>query len=112
MKPNITALVRKALENNGQITINELRALLYQAKTDAQILRAGRSASTSAAKMYRESKPLGENDISSLRRTGINNLLCQFIYEKTKRVKNPWLEINGNVVRLKANTAAERNLGP
>lgn len=112
MKPRITALVREALENNGQITIKELRAFLYQAKTDAQIFRAGRSACTVAAKKYRESAVLGEKDISSLYRTGINNLLWQFIYDKTKRAKNPWLEINGNVVRLKATTAAGQNLGP
>ena len=112
MKPDITALVREALENSGEITINDLQALLYQAKTEAQILRAARSADTSAAKKYRQSAPLSEKDIGSLCRTGISNLLSQFIYEKTKRAKNPWLEINGNVVRLKAITAAGRNLGP
>jgi hypothetical protein len=112
MKTSITALVRKALEDNGQITLNELRALFYQINTDAQLLRAGRYKSTLAAKKYNESKPLSENDISSLRRSGVNHLVCAYIYQKTKVDKKPWLEIDGNVVRLKANTAEERNLGP
>lgn len=111
MKRTITLLVMQELQRSGKISINDLRAIVYQCKTEAQLLRAGSYSNIIAARKYKNSVKLSEEEFNHLLSAGISVAVAQFIYVQTKQRKDPWLERVGDVVRLKATTAEGLGLG-
>jgi len=104
VKRTIALLVMQELQHKDRISLSELRAIVYQCKTEAQLLRTGSCSNTIAARKYKDSVPLSEEEFSHLLYRGVRSVAAQFIYSQTKQRKNPWLERIGDSVRLKATT--------